>query len=97
MGLSGSRPAAVMMARFFGRNREILSGGAALFDDGRNETIAPPYDGLQVLGFAGVIRQGLPNFADCGIDALVHVNKHVLTPELAGDLFTRDELAFVFD
>src|SRR5579872_7084208 len=87
-------------SEFFRRENEWSGrcwGAGILFGMGCDETIAPPYDSLQVLRLAGIVRQGAANFADSGIDPLFDIDEHILAPQCAGDLLARDQLPALFD
>jgi len=72
-------------------------GGGGFVGVGCYEAIAPTYDGLEVVGFVGIVAEGSADFADSGVDSLLDVDEDIFGPEFGGDLFAGHELAALFD
>src|SRR5579864_1922689 len=56
------------------------------------EAVALTDNGLQKPRIIWVIAQGQPNFANCGVDALLSVEKDVLPPQPSDDFFAANQL-----
>ena len=69
--------------------------GLAIAGDS-NETVAFPRNGLNESWLSGIFLQRGPNLPDGGVDAVLGVDEHVLTPEPRGDLRPGDYVAILF-
>jgi hypothetical protein len=65
--------------------------------DGRNEAIPPAGHRFDKHRGFRRIAQRPPNLPDDGIDACLHVNEHVLAPQLLDDVVSADELTSMLD
>ena len=61
--------------------------------DGSDKAVASPGDGLDVKGLLRGIAQGLTEFADGGVDAIVGLNESVGRPELQFQFVAGDNLS----
>jgi hypothetical protein len=65
--------------------------------DGGDEPVAPTSDGLDKPGPLWVILQHLPNFANCGVDAVISIEKNILAPDSFDYLVAAYKLSSLFD
>jgi hypothetical protein len=63
----------------------------------RDEPIPLSCDCLDELWLLGIVLQDLPNFADCTPDAVVSIEKNVLTPNTGHYFVAMDGFAPVLD
>src|SRR5882724_757211 len=61
--------------------------------DGCAEAVAFANYGFDEAWVFWVVAQGLPEFSDGGVDAMLGLNEDVLAPEFVDDLFACDEVA----
>ena len=65
--------------------------------NGGYETISPSDNGLNVVRLIRIIVESLPEFPNRSIDAVVGVEKDVLTPNPLNNLFTCNKLRASLD
>src|SRR6202790_5850877 len=83
-------------SQLFGGNGKSFGwhlAGDIFLGGGGDEAIASSDYGQQVLRLVGVVREGAADLADGSIDSLFDVDEDVFTPQLAGDLLARYQLA----
>ena len=62
-----------------------------------HQPIAPPGQGLDVLGFVGRITQRPPQVLDGRVDAVVKLDDGVVRPQFFSDLLAADQFALALD
>ena len=64
------------------------------FHYGTDEAVAAAHDGLHKARLFRVVAEGLADFADGGVDAVLGIDEDFVAPKAFGDFGARDEVAF---
>jgi hypothetical protein len=92
---TGHRQRARLSVRNGSRRSEIRNGHwswEVCIGYGRNEPISLAGDGLYETRLFGIVLQGLPNLADCSVDAVVSIEEGAFSPDPLNNLLPADDL-----
>ena len=64
------------------------------FSDRADEAIALADDGLNEARLIGIVAEGLADFTDGSIDAVLGIDEHFAAPEVFGNFAAGDDIAF---